>query len=240
MTAHLKENKTKHTKKRVCCDYNYHFIFIFTLTTTMNSEEIITNLRNTIEVLQRENLSLAGKGDKLAHENLLLKEDLDTTNARVLVLERSLKQIQEGNKLFLPLTASQLDGLIEEVEVVFDQAQGLHSLVFEREEDPSNKVDTIPKGFGEKFHAIFDGLESMYKKLIGIFDTSPNQGEFVQFWNCLHTKKDEGLIKEIIAPRFKIETSQGSLKTVLWTEIVRNSTLATKNSLFYRDSAQDA
>ena len=195
----------------------FFYLTYFTLP-TMTSEEIINNLCNTIKVLQRENLSLAKKGDKLAHKNLLLKGDLNTANARVLVLERSLKHVQEGNKLFLPLTASQLDGLIEEVEVVFDQAQELH--VFEREEDPSNKVDTIQKGFGEKFHIIFNGLESMLKKLIGIIDTSPNPGEFVQFWNCLHTKKDEGLIKEIIAPRFKIETSQGSLKTVLWTEIL--------------------
>lgn len=78
----------------------------------------------------------------------------------------------------------------------------------------------------------------MYKKILGITDTCPRRGDFVTFQNCLHSEKDEGVIDEIIAPRLKITTPAGNTKTVLWSEVIWESTRAADTSLFDRDSAQ--
>ena len=45
------------------------------------------------------------------------------------------------------------------------------------------------------------------------------------------------MVKEIVAPRLRIETPAGNSKTVLWSEVIWESALASELSLFQRDSA---
>lgn len=205
----------------------------------------VEQLRRNTEDLYKENLQISGEFDKvirssddLVHENIVLKGELEVAKARIHVLERSLKKIHKGNKLFLPITAGQLDVIVHEVEYIFDKTQDLHSCVYNEREYGPSRTEAFERDGWELFHHCFNALDSVYKKLIGIKDTCPRKGEFLKFWNCLHTEKDEGVVKEIFAPRLKIETPAGDSKTVLWSEVIWESTEAADNTLFDRDSAQ--
>lgn len=90
----------------------------------------VEQLRVKTEELYKENLHLGHELDKVTraydeevHENIVLKGELETSKARVHVLERSLKKIQRGSRLFLPIRAEQLDTLIHEIEFIFDKTQ---------------------------------------------------------------------------------------------------------------------
>ena len=204
----------------------------------------VNQLRNNIEELHKENLHLSGDFDKVTraydqevHENIVLKGELETAKARIHVVERSLKLIQKGNRLFLPIRAEQLDVLTQEVEFVFDKTQELHTIVYDERERGPTRTEAFERDGWQIFHQCFNALESIYKKTLGIIDTCPRRGDFVKFWNCLHNEKDEGVVKEIVAPRLRIETPSGNSKTVLWSEVIWESALASEYSLFQRDSA---
>ena len=158
---------------------------------------IVENLQSNVEDLVKENMALAKDNLRLTKlvenhctEASASSDKLKSAQEYIEVLEAKVESAEAGDPLTLPLEGTELDNMLRELEMVFDNLQNVRHEY--RDDFRGNMWDEVSVSL--------DNLESIHKRLRFLQQVRAVKGDIVEYKDLLGRPRN-GLVKEVIPPR---------------------------------------
>ena len=189
--------------------------------TIMRLLTLVENMQSNVEDLVQENMALAKDNlrlTKLAEKHGKDASDsnhlLESAKAYIEVLEAKVEKAENGDPLNLPLEGGELDNMLSDLEMVYDNMQDVkHEF---REHFRGNMWDEVCVSL--------DNLESIHKRLRFLKQVRAVVGDVIEYKDPVGCSKN-GVIKEVIPPRLRLQTRDGpktlSVASVMTTPSTR-------------------